>query len=98
MQSYYAAFLPAIEGGYIVKFKECSRAFTSGRHLEEACEYAADVLALEAATRVEENREMPEPVTYEEALQFAAAEMNSEGIDSSRDFLVKEVSLTTSTN
>lgn len=93
MQCYYAAFLPAIEGGYIVKFLECPRTVTSGGHFEEAYEYAADVLALETATRAEEQRDMPEPASYEEVLKFAATEMAEEGIDNSREFFVKRVSV-----
>jgi predicted RNase H-like HicB family nuclease len=91
MENHYAALLPTMEGGYLVRFAECPRAFTYGEDLADALENAADVLALEAQVRAEEQREMPPAASFKEVVAFAAASMQEDGIDRSRDFLVRAV-------
>ncbi|NJK28635.1 MAG: type II toxin-antitoxin system HicB family antitoxin [Acaryochloridaceae cyanobacterium CSU_3_4] len=59
--SYAASLEPALEGGYIVTFRDLSEAITQGETLEDSLIEASDCLAEAIAARIDDGSEIPEP-------------------------------------
>lgn len=62
VQSFFAVFDPAVEGGYDVSFPDFPGCLTFGRTFEEAKEKAREVLELWIQELVAAKREIPEYV------------------------------------
>lgn len=59
---YQALFEPAEEGGFVVTFPDFEFGITQGDTEAEACEMAADSLALVIESYIEQGKPLPEPV------------------------------------
>ena len=62
---YFAAFMPAEEGGFDIVFPDVPNAFTCADTLEEAFEAAEDVLSLMLRDLVADKKTTPEPSPLE---------------------------------
>lgn len=63
---YFAAFIPAINGGYDVVIPDVENAFTCAENLEEAFVMAEDVLQVMLRDLVENKKPVPAPSNLEE--------------------------------
>lgn len=88
---YPAMFIPAQEGGYAVLFPDLPEAFTQGETLEEGMDMARDVLSITLDEYAKARKPLPEPSSLEALESAMQAEMQSEGVDTSRKPLVQYI-------
>jgi len=69
---YFAAFMPAEEGGYDIVIPDVPNAFTCADTLEESFMMAEEVVALMLRDWVGDKKDAPEPSTLEEVKQKTA--------------------------
>lgn len=91
---YPAMFIPAQEGGYAVLFPDLPEAFTQGDTLDEGLDMARDVLTLTLEEYAKERKPLPEPSSMEAVESAIQAEMQCEGVDTSRKPLLQFIRAT----
>ena len=83
MTYYFAVFLSAEEGGFVVRFPDLPEAITQGDTFEEAMDMAKDVLAVTVEEYVKARKLLPKPQTVEDAIEWGAVHAHDEGINPS---------------
>lgn len=87
MTSYFVSFIPAIEGGYIVLFKDFSNVVSQGADIEECVTMAEDLLSMLADEYTVERKDIPNPSGIENVKAWTLAQMqeDAETVDHTRE-------------
>ena len=84
MNSYIGAFLPAVEGGYVILFKDVPEVVSQGDSLAECVEMGHDALSLVLADYARQGKALPEASDLDAIRAFANEKMKDKGFDHSR--------------
>jgi predicted RNase H-like HicB family nuclease len=89
MSYYFAIFIPACEGGYVVMFPDFPEAVTQGDTLSESMEMGADILNIAAEEYARTRKALPVPSGLEAVQARWKRELTEEpsGIDTTRPAL-----------
>lgn len=80
MEYYFAVFMPAAEGGYVVTFPDIPEAFTEGETIAECMENAAEVLSIAAEEAAKSRRSLPSPSDIAHITKWIEEHKTDEGI------------------
>jgi len=86
---YFAVFMPAGEGGYVVQFPDFPEAFTQGESLGECLTMGAEVLAIAVEEYAKARKPVPAPSSLEQIKKWAEKEKLSSGISDGGEMIVQ---------
>jgi predicted RNase H-like HicB family nuclease len=84
---YFAVFMPAVEGGYVVQFPDFPEAFTQGESPEECLNMGAEVLAIAVEEYATARKPAPAPSSLEQIKAWAKKEKGSPGLSDAGEML-----------
>ena len=84
---YFAVFMPAVEGGYVVQFPDFPEAFTQGESLGECLTMGAEVLAIAVEEYARARKPVPVASSLAEIKKWAGKEKTSPGISNSGEMV-----------